>query len=155
MAIASDMIEIISKVQAACFGVNTENRKKIHGDVLDRLRRLFVKEGYRVCLEYPLCFDSMIRKSGDRVFRDGNIDLVAVKNNRKIALEFDNGVHLKFKSIEKLFQVDADLCIAIISGKSNTLAANMQRIEQVKEELGPLKKDFWFIILSERIAHRV
>ena len=149
------MIEIISKVQAACFGLNTEKREKIHGDVLDRLRRLFVKGGYRVRLEYPLCFDSMIRKSDDRAFRNGNIDLVAVKNRRKIALEFDNGVHLKFKSIEKLFQIDADLCIAIIRGRSNTLAGNMQRIEQVKEELGPLKKDFWFIILSERIAHKV
>ena len=39
------MIEIISKVQAACFGLNTEKREKIHGDVLDRLRRLFVKGG--------------------------------------------------------------------------------------------------------------
>ena len=106
-------------------------------------------------LDYPLFFFSCKSKSDDRAFRNGNIDLVAVKNRRKIALEFDNGVHLKFKSIEKLFQIDADLCIAIIRGRSNTLAGNMQRIEQVKEELGPLKKDFWFIILSERIAHKV
>lgn len=149
------MIEIISNIQAACFGLNTEERKGIHGDVLDRLRRLFVKNGYRVNLEYPLCFDSMTRKSGDRILRNGNIDLVAVKNERKVALEFDNGIHLKFKSIEKLFQVDVDLRIGIIRGKSNTLAANIERIEQVKEELGLLRKDFWFIILSERIAHKI
>ncbi|MCJ7729873.1 MAG: hypothetical protein MUO27_08375 [Sedimentisphaerales bacterium] len=149
------MIEIISKVKSACFGLNTEKRKEIHGDVLDRLRRLFAKDGYKVCLEYPLCFDSITRKSGDRIFRNGSIDLVAVKNRRKIAIEFDNGAHLKFKSIEKLFQVDADLRIGIIRGKSNILGANIERIEQVKEEFGFLKKDFWLIILSENIARKV
>ena len=146
---------IIDKVKEVCFSVNAESRKGLHRDVLDGLSRVFVKDGYRVWQEYPVCFESRIRKSGDKVSRDGNLDLVAVKNGRKVAVEFDNGVHLKFKSIEKLFQVDADLSIGIVRGKFNTLGANIKRIEQLKGEFGFLKKDFWLIIMLEKIAQKV
>jgi hypothetical protein len=149
------MIEIIDKVTAVCFIVNTKKRDEIHEDFLDRLRRLFVRNGYRVRLEYPLRFYSIIRRSGDKVSRNGNLDLLAVKNEQKIAIEFDNRIHLKFKSIEKLFQVDADLCIGIVRGKLKTFDANIERIEQVKEEFGFLKKDFWLIIASDKVAHKV
>ncbi len=114
-----------------------------------------MRNGYRVRLEYPLRFYSIIRRSGDKVSRNGNLDLLAVKNEQKIAIEFDNGIHLKFKSIEKLFQVDADLCIGIVRGKLKTFDANIERIEQVKEEFGFLKKDFWLIIASDKVAHKV
>ena len=81
-----------------------------------------------------------------------------VKNGRKIAIEFDTGVHLKFKSIEKLFQVDADLCIGIIKSKSNksgSLDANIERFEQLTEEFGGFKNNVWLIVLSEKIVHKV
>jgi hypothetical protein len=149
------MIGIIETIKEVCFGIDAQERKEIHGHVLDRLKRLFVKNGYRVHLEYPICFDSIVRKSGDMISKNGYLDLVAVKEKWKIAIEFDTGVHLKFKSIEKLFQVDADICIGIIRGRSNTLGANIERIEQVRGEFGFLKKDFWLIILSDRISHKV
>jgi hypothetical protein len=148
---------VIEQVKDVCFRFNVENREGLHCDVLDRLKALFANGGYKVHLEYPIQFESRIRKSGDKVSRDGNLDLVAFKNGRKIAIEFDTGVHLKFKSIEKLFQVDADMCIGIIKGRLNTLGrlnANVERIEQVKGELGIFKKNFWLIILSEKNAWR-
>jgi hypothetical protein len=83
------------------------------------------------------------------------VDLIVIKNGRKIAIEFDSGVHLKFKSIEKLFQADADVCIGIVRGKENVLEENIERIEEITKESGFLKKDFRLIVLTERTAHKV
>ena len=149
---------VIEQVQHVCFSVNVEDREGLHRDLLYRLKTLFANGGYKVHLEYPIHFESRIRKSGDKVSRDGNLDLVAFKNGRKIAIEFDTGVHLKFKSIEKLFQVDADMCIGIIKGRLNNLGsinANIDRIEQVKGELGAFKKKFRLIILGEKITQKM
>ena len=149
---------VIEQVKRVCFSVNVANREGLHRDLLDRLKALFVNGGYEVHLEYPIHFESRIRKSGDRISREGSLDLVAFKNGRKIAIEFDTGAHLKFKSIEKLFQVDADICIGIVKGRLNTLGslnANVDRIEQVKGELGGFRKNFLLIILAEKIAHKV
>jgi hypothetical protein len=146
---------VIEQVKDVCFSVNVENREGLHSEVLDRLKALFVDGGYKVHLEYPIHFESRIRKGGDKISRDGNLDLVAFKNGRKIAIEFDTGIHLKFKSIEKLFQVDADMCIGIIKGRLDTfvsLNAIVERIEQVKVELGVVKKNFRIIILAEQVA---
>ena len=126
--------------------------------MIDRLKALFVNGEYRVHLEHPIRFDSRVRKSGDRISREGNLDLVAFKNRRKIAIELDTGIHLKFKSIEKLLQVNADLCIGIIKGRLNSLGSlnsNVDRIEQVKRELGIFKKNFHLIILAEKIAKKM
>ena len=149
---------VIEQVKRVCFSVNVENREGLHRDMIDRLKALFVNGGYKVFLEYPIQFESRIRKSGDRISREGNLDLVAFKNGRKIAIEFDTGVRLKFKSIEKLFQVDADICVGIIKGRLNSvgsLNSNIDRIEQVKRELGIFKKNFHLIILAEKIAKKM
>ncbi len=146
---------VLEQVKRLCFRVNFEDREGLHRDVIERLKALFANGGYKVHLEYPIHFESRIRKSGDRISRDGNLDLFAFKNGRKIAIEFDTGVHLKFKSIEKLFQVNADICIGIIRGRFNSLGSlnsNVDRIEQVKRELGAFKKNFRLIILAEKIA---
>ena len=149
---------VLDEVKRVCFSANIENREGLHRNVLDGLRALFAKGGYKVHLEYPIHFKSRIRKSGDWISRDGNLDLVAVKNGRRVAIEFDTGVRLKFKSIEKLFQVDADLRIGIIRGKLNksgSLDMNIERFEQLTEEFGNLKKNVWLIVLSEKIVHEV
>ncbi len=83
------------------------------------------------------------------------MDLVGIKNEQKIAIEFDSGVHLKFKSIEKLFQTDADVCIGFVRGKENSLEENIERIKKITKESGFSKEDFWLIILTEKIAHKV
>ncbi|MGD2093924.1 MAG: hypothetical protein PVH77_02845 [Phycisphaerales bacterium] len=126
--------------------------------MLDDLKVLFAKGGYRVHLEYPINFRSRIRKSGDWVSRNGNLDLVAIKKGRKVAIEFDTGVRLKFKSIEKLFQVDADLCIGIVRGGSKgngSLDVNIERFEKLTEEFGNLRKNVWLIVLSEKIVQKM
>ncbi len=149
---------VLEQVKSVCFRANIENREGLHRNVLDGLKALFAKGGYKVHLEYPIHFKSRIRKSGDWISRDGNLDLVAVKNGRKIAIEFDTGVRLKFKSIEKLFQVDADLRIGIIKGKSNrsgSLDVNIERFEQLTKEFGGFKNKVWLIVLSEKIVCKV
>ena len=149
---------VVEQVKSVCFRANIENREGLHRNVLDGLKALFAKGGYKVHLEYPIHFKSRIRKSGDWISRDGNLDLVAVKNGRKIAIEFDTGVRLKFKSIEKLFQVDADLRIGIIKGKSNrsgSLDVNIERFEQLTKEFGGFKNKVWLIVLSEKIVCKV
>ena len=149
---------VLDEVKRVCFRANIENREGLHRNVLDGLKALFAKGGYKVHLEYPIHFKSRIRKSGDWISRDGNLDLVAVKNGRKIAIEFDTGVRLKFKSIEKLFQVDADLRIGIIKGKSNrsgSLDVNIERFEQLTKEFGDFKNKIWLIVLSEKIVCKV
>ncbi|KPL22792.1 MAG: hypothetical protein AMJ75_07400 [Phycisphaerae bacterium SM1_79] len=149
---------VLEQVKNVCFNANIENRDGLHCNVLHGLKALFAKGGYKVYLEYPIHFKSRIRKSGDWIFRDGNLDLVAIKEGRKIAIEFDTGVRLKFTSIEKLFQVDADLCIGIIKGRSNrsgSLDVNIERFEKLTKEVGNLKKNVWLIVLSEKIIHEV
>jgi len=149
---------VLDEVKRVCFRANIENREGLHSNVLDGLRVLFTKGGYTIHLEYPIHFKSRIRKSGDWISRDGYLDLVAIKKGRKIAIEFDTGVRLKFKSIEKLFQVDADLCIGIIKGKSNrsgSLDVNIERFEQLTEEFGGVKNNVWLIVLSEKIVCKV
>ncbi len=149
------MVGIVDKIKEVCFSVNVEGRQGLHKDVIDKLKNVLINEGYKVHLEYPIHFKSRIRKSGDNVIRDGNLDLVAVKDRDKIAVEFDNSVFLKFKSIEKLLQVDANVCIGVVRGKANTLEGSIKRIEQVKEEYVFLEKNFWLIILTERSAYKV
>jgi hypothetical protein len=146
---------IVDKIKEVCFSVNAEDRQGLHKDVIDNLKNVLINEGYNVHLEYPIHFKSRIRKSGDKVIRDGNLDLVAFKDRDKIAIEFDNSVFLKFKSIEKLLQVAANVCIGVVRGKANTLEGSIKRIEQVKEEYVFLEKNFWLIILKERSAYKV
>ena len=148
------MVRVIDKVSDVCFAIDVEGRAGLHMDLIGKLKKLFVEGGYRVYLEYPIWFESRVRKSGDIVRKEGYVDLVAVKNGRKVAVEFDNGVHVKFKSVEKLFQVDADVCIGIVMGKTNGFNGNVERIEEVKKDCGD-KNNLWLIVLSEGIAERV
>jgi hypothetical protein len=62
---------IVNKVKSICFSVNVKDRRVLHRDVIDKLKRMFVKGGYRVYLEYPICFESRVRKSGDKIRREG------------------------------------------------------------------------------------
>ena len=146
---------IVDKIKEVCFSVNVEERKGLHKEVIDKLKNVLINEGYKVHLEYPIHFKSRIRKSGETIQREGNVDLVGSKNEQKIAIEFDNGVHLKFKSFEKLFQTDADVCIGLVRGKEKSLEENIERIETITKELGFSKEDFWLIVLTEKIAHKM
>jgi hypothetical protein len=77
------------------------------------------------------------------------LDLTAVKNGLKIAIEFDTGIRVKFKSVEKLLEVDAEMCIAIVKGGANALESNVNRIEEIRKELGCSKNNLWLMVLSE------
>ena len=143
------MAEIVDKVMGAILGVDAESRKELHRAVVERLKDLFVEDGYMVYLEYPIRFESRIRRSLDKVRREGKLDLAAVKNGLKIAIEFDTGVHVKFKSVEKLLEVDAEMCIAIVKGGANALESNVNRIKEVRKDLGCSKNNLWLMVLSE------
>jgi hypothetical protein len=141
---------IIEQVKRVCFGVDIESREGLHQNVMNELEKLFIKGGYIVCREYPIRFDSIARKSRERISRNGYVDMAAIKDGHRIAIEFDSGVNLKFKSIEKLFQIDADLCIGIVRGKSEKLGFCLEKIVKLVEEFNFLGGNFWVISLAEK-----
>ena len=73
----------------------------------------------------------------------GYIDVFAQKDDLKIAVEFDRGASLKYKSLEKLLQSGANTCIAIaygpkrdsVGGDKYCLEKNLSRLNQVCGEL--------------------
>jgi len=141
---------VMEQVKRVCFGLNIESREGLHRSVMNELKELFIKGGYIVYPEYPIRFDSKAGKKGERISRNGYIDLMAVKNGRRIAIEFDNGVNLKFKSVEKLFQIDADLRIGIVRGKSETIDFGIDRIRKLLRKFDFPSKSLRVISLTEK-----
>jgi hypothetical protein len=59
-------------------------------------------------------------------------------------------VNLKFKSIKKPFQIDADLCIGIIRGKSKASGLNLEKIKRSAERFNFAERNFWVVNLAEK-----
>ncbi len=57
------MVGVIDKVSGVCFGVEVTGRDGLHWGLVGGLEKLFAEGGYRVYLEYPVCFESKVRKS--------------------------------------------------------------------------------------------
>jgi len=145
----------MEQVKRVCFGVDIKSREGLHRKVMSELEKLFIKGGYIVCREYPIRFDSIARKSRERISRNGYVDMAAIKDGRRIAIEFDSGVNLKFKSIEKLFQIVADLRIGIFRGRSESLDFSVERIKESAKDFNLANKDFWLISLFENKIYKL
>ena len=65
------MVGVIDTVSGVCFGIEVESRRGLHRGLVSELQKLFIEDGYRVYLEYPICFESKVRKSGERILREG------------------------------------------------------------------------------------
>jgi len=149
---------MLREIENICFRENTTERKNLHSKLLISIKDRCVKEGYRVYLEYPINFVTVRRRDLECYKRHGYIDLIAQKNKSRIAIEFDSEIHLKFKSIEKLLQSNADTCLGIVRGSLNEpglICSNTKRILEVRNEFRVDKKIFWLIIISEQSVYKI
>jgi len=91
-----------------------------HEFIQQELYKLFRRDGFDSFFEYEISYLHKYRgtkQAGkEKLVRNGRIDIVAQKDDTKIALEFDSGATIKWKSIEKLLQCDAGYCFGIVSG---------------------------------------
>ncbi len=124
----------------------SRERKKRHDFVQQKLFGYFIKKGFSVKSEFGIIFRKLSRRKGSSIksdFRNGYIDIYAEKKGFRIAIEFDSGQSVKWKSLEKLFQSKAQLCIALVSGPTRNLEIsrkicyerNLKRAKQVTNEI--------------------
>jgi len=128
------MVDIVEEIRNLCFSQDIQNRKNLHSLLIDKLVTLFMRNNFRVVVESPVFHDHLTLKTGVVEGKQGYVDLLAIGQNQKIAIEFDSGTSLKFKSIEKLLQCDANILLGIVRGRSTsfnsetTLNHNRERI---------------------------
>ncbi|NVM34523.1 MAG: hypothetical protein HWN81_02935 [Candidatus Lokiarchaeota archaeon] len=119
-----------------------------HKYIQNSLVYFFQELGFHTYREYKIdCLWKPRRKARaeeNYQLKKGRIDIFAkYKDSFKIAIEFDSGKLVKMKSLEKLFQCNSKLCVAIISGINNTaellkkenININFKRFKQVFQEL--------------------
>ena len=80
---------------------------------------------------------------------------MAFKGTQTIAIEFDNGLHLKLKSIEKLLCSGEQTLLGIVKGRRNSpelLDENKLRIISRMKELYMPNKRILVLIMLERVT---
>ncbi len=91
-----------------------------HEFIQQELYKFLREESFDTYFEYEIEYHHIYRttkKAGEvRLIKNGRIDLYAEKNNIGIAIEFDSGATIKWKSLEKLLQSNAQYCFGIVSG---------------------------------------
>jgi hypothetical protein len=131
----------------------------VHGsEDLDRYHDLFLTalenwlrvKGYVTVREQNIFYRHWDRRSDAICSKRGLIDLYARNNDHKVAVEFDNGKRLKFKSIEKLNDSDADILVGVVAGGADDkcIKNNYQRYSEVAINNVSVNRDVWLIILS-------
>ena len=150
--------EIINSIIEVCSGQDLSIlRSELHRAMLIHIANFFRSEGYSVISEKPIPHKHIDRKQGGiEVQKNGFIDLFAEKDGFSVAIEFDDGTHIRKNSIEKLLQSDANMCIGIVKGRMNDalLSSNITRVEKQAKALN-IVRGIWLIIVTEKIAKRV
>ena len=118
------------------------NRSKNHNSIQNALVNYFRSKHYRVIPEYSIAYRKLGRierlQGNEDLSKGGKIDIYAQRNQERIAIEYDSGATIRWKSIEKLLQSEAHLCIAICYTAENYNSAfekNLRRIRQVHKEI--------------------
>ena len=156
-------------------------RVERHRSIESSLVNLFKGLGFETFKEYRIKLSTKYRtgnRFGEPRQRDmGLIDFYAKDRNQsvKIAVEYDNGALIKWKSIEKLLQSDAHYCFALVYGpKKGTNSPhynknNLLRIRQVYSETisqynetkefnklyGLTKKNYWFGVANKGVLKEI
>ncbi len=126
---------LISLIEEFCYGYEEPfgiNHERFKADFISFLQ----KEGCDVIEEYELFFDN-VSANGKIARKRGFIDFWVTFENKRIAVEFDNGNKLKLKSICKLLQSGADLMIGIVRGNQyyNVKVSNIKRVKWIMNKL--------------------
>jgi len=153
-----------------CFS-ERKSKDNLHSDLLLKLQLFLNKKGYNVIREYPIKFNTMRRRDHKKYVRPGYIDIYAERMNKsfifftsknetksspssKIAIEFDSGNLLKYKSIEKLLQSGARTCLGIVRGDgkyTNLTLQNKERYLEIKNRYDSEIENFYLIIIHDNI----
>ncbi len=146
---------MIEPLKELLFTQEFKTRKDIHFPLIDQIEKLLRKQGFLMIKEKPINFMTKRVKDSQELIRSGFMDLYGKKEGVRIAIELDSGEHLKFKSIEKLLQSNANICIGIIYGNKNKkqlVNENVKRILSRMHFLNNTEKEFWIFMISERIV---
>ncbi len=74
----------------------------------------------------------------------------------KIAIEFDTGIRLKYKSFEKLIQSKAETCFGIVKGNNqynDLLMRNKERFLEFKDRCDLSERNFYLVIIDNHIFY--
>lgn len=145
-----NFLEIIKEL-CFKFSVGFLSRRETHKKLLSQLKDIFTQQNYITILEYPITFKYLKIKDKSIWYRQWYIDLFCYNSKYKIAIEFDSWSSLKYKSIEKLIQVDSNMSIGIIKWNLNreNTPNNINRIIETKEKLNS-NKGMWLININQK-----
>lgn len=131
---------------------SSENPGGYHDLYLSDLEAWLRAKGYETARERSITYEHRDRKSDAICLTRGLIDLCARNKDHEVAVEFDNGKRLKFKSIEKLNNSYADILVGVIVGGADDkgVRSNHQRFSEIAGNNSSVNRDVWLIILSER-----
>lgn len=128
-----------------------EDSSGYHDRFLSDIGKWLMSKGLETIREKTVMYRHRDRKSGAICSIRGLIDLYAWNAYYKVAVEFDNGKRLKFKSIEKLNNSDADILVGVVVGSpgNRSVRNNNQRYGELANNNPSVNKDIWLIFLSE------
>jgi len=145
---------IIEKIKNLCFNsAGASIGTDPHSEFIMSLEFLLRTNSYRTVCESPIFFDHRTLRTGRMTKQQGYIDLFATGRNENIAIEFDRHRSLKYKSIEKLLQFDADILIGIVG--NGALNYNKERILEVMNALEITDRKVLIIAMSEKTCEEV
>ena len=155
------MTNVIEEIKNLCFSQNIQTRANLHSALINSLADLLRRNDFKVEFESPIFHEHLTLKTRVVEGTQGYIDLLAFGKNQTIALEFDSGMSLKYKSIEKLLQCDADILFGIVRGESRWLNSkaildyNRERILSVMRGRMIYDRKVLLLILSEKISEEI
>jgi len=127
--------------------------------VITKLHHCLWQNGYKVRSLAYINFFTFTARHPTAQQRSGYIKLKARKGNHTLAIEFDPGLVVRFKSAEKLIQSGCSIKIAIVRGNlrnRSVLRTNLDRLKTTITRLpSNLKGELWLVILSERLIYKL
>jgi len=146
---------MLEKIIRSLYGFDVDYevapKRSIHSNVICHLKAELKAHGFETRTEVIKPYNTL-RPDGRVVRVPGMIDLMAKLSNRKIAIEYDNGNSLKYKSIEKMFSTGFPIQIGIVRGNlsgRSVINQNIERIESRIKKFGRPFREFWLVILTE------
>lgn len=152
---------IVEEIKKLCFSGGASIGGDPHTEFITDLAYLLRKNNYRVEVEHDLLYKHQTLRTR-RVQRElGIIDLFAERahdlfgkgGNHTIAIEYDSQWSLKYKSIEKLLQSNADTLIGIVG--NGTLSDNKERILEVMDGSGIINRKVLLVAVSEKASEEI
>jgi len=104
---------------------NTINPGLRRNETVSQIEKVFRKHGFYTTREY------LFSKMKDDSSRSGRIDLVARKGKFRVALEYDHHKLIKWKSFQKILQINPEVAIAITGGGS--VGPNIKRASKYRK----------------------